>query len=132
MEERIEKMSKIIHDIKSENTTIDMKSIRTNDNGDYVFDISTTDKTGQQYAGYVEMKYNQYTIDTISEWYHLNYGINREAARKFLEDLHREGRDKLLAKYKSDKDLHEFSINTMACEESKDTTIWTLTVYDKK
>ena len=46
--------------IKSQ--TVDMKTIRTNDNGDYVFDVKAVDASGQKYCGYLEMKYNHLNI----------------------------------------------------------------------
>ena len=58
--------------------TVDMKTIRTNDNGDYVFDVKAVDASGQIYCGYLVMKYNKYTLDILSECYHLNWNVSKE------------------------------------------------------
>lgn len=111
--------------------TVDMKTIRTNDNGDYVFDVKAVDASGQQYCGYLEMKYNKYTIDTLSEWYRINWDVNKESARQFLEDLHREGRNKMLEKCKAKDDLHEFRFKQMT-GKTPDTIIFELTIYNEE
>lgn len=105
-----------------------MKTIRTNVDGDYIFDVQAVDVSGQNYAGYLSLKYNEYTLDTLSEWYHLNWDMNKESARQFLKDLHSEGRDKLLEKCKIDDDLHEFRFKQMTSDEPN-TTIFELTIY---
>ena len=115
--------------IKSQ--TVDMKTIRTNDNGDYVFDVKAVDASGQIYCGYLVMKYNKYTIDTLSEWYHLNWDVSKESARQLLEDLHREGRNKLFEKCKAKDDLHEFRFKQMT-GKTPDTTIFELTIYSEE
>lgn len=115
--------------IKSQ--TVDMKTIRINNNGEYVFDVKAVDMSGQNYAGCLTMKYNEYTLDTLSEWYHLNWDISKESARQLLEDLHREGKDKLLEKCKTNDDLHEFRFKQMTSEKPN-TTIFELTIYSEE
>lgn len=111
------------------NPIIDMSSIRVNDDGDFVFDITTTeteDKSSQKYVGYIIMSYLA-NIDNLASWYSYYLGTSKESAKKILEEIRELGREAWIEKYKNqietDNSMYNFDI-------SHSDEIWQFTIYD--
>lgn len=111
------------------NPAIDMSSIRINNNGDFEFDISTTeteDKSSQKYKGYVTMSYEA-NVDNLASWYSRCLYMSKESAKKILDEIYKLGRDAWIEKYKNqietDNSMYNFDI-------SHSDEIWQFTIYD--
>ncbi len=111
------------------NPAIDMSSIRTNDDGDFVFDITATeteDKSSQKYTGYIIMSYLA-NVDNLAFWYSYYLGTSKESAKKILEEIRELGREAWIEKYKNqietDSSMYNFDI-------SHSDEIWQFTIYD--
>lgn len=111
------------------NTVIDMSSIKTNDDGDFVFDITMTeteDKSSQKYIGYVIMSYLA-NVDNLASWYSRCLCTSKESAKKILDEIRKLGRDAWIKKYKS-----QFEIDNSVChfDISHSDEMWQFTIYD--
>ena len=103
-------------DIDYENSTIDMASIRTNDNGDFVFTVSFTtyNNKSHRYKGIIQI--TNKLIDKLSEWYGLRWNVNTQSTYQFLSQILETGRDKWLENHPQyinfEEDLYRFNIVT--------------------
>lgn len=111
------------------NPVIDMSSIRVNDDGDFVFDITMTeteDKSSQKYIGYIIMSYLA-NVDNLASWYSRRLCTSKESAKKILDEIRKLGRDAWVEKYKNqietDNSMYNFDI-------SHSDEIWQFTIYD--
>lgn len=111
------------------NPVIDMSSIRTNDDGDFVFDITTTeteDKSSQKYIGYVIMSYLA-NVDNLASWYSRCLCTSKESAKKILDEIRKLGRDAWIKKYKSQ---FEIDNSVYRFDTSHSNEMWQFTIYD--
>ena len=119
------------------NQTANMSSIRTDDNGDFVLDI-----TVQGHIGCLTLPYEDDIIDGLTEWLHNRYNISKRIARQFLDYIHKNGRDKLVEKIfedaDSDKDFLNFECEIIKPKRTSDVLqtltnkTWGVEFYEKK
>ena len=76
-----------------------MLSIRTNENGDFVFDVRIRNPDNSIEIGELVMPYSKENIESIANWYYYNLGFSRQGIYRFLQELRELGREKLLEKY---------------------------------
>lgn len=111
--------------MESHDNIINMSSIRTDDNGDFVFDI-----TIQGNIGCLTLSYENDIIDGLTEWLHNRYDISKRIAHQFLGYIHNNGRDELVEKIfedvDSDKDFlnFDYSITKNKFSETLNFELW--------
>lgn len=111
------------------NPAIDMSSIRTNDVGDFVFDITATeteDKSSQKYTGYITMSYEA-TVENLASWYSHYLYITKESAKKVLDEIRELGREAWIEKYEKQIETED---NMYNFDISHSDEIWQFTIYD--
>ncbi len=111
------------------NPVVDMSSIRINDDGDFVFDITVTeteDKSSQKHKGYLTMSYEA-NVDGIVSWYCHNLSATKESAQKVLNEIRELGREAWIEKYQKQIETED---NMYNFDISHSDTVWRLTIYD--
>ena len=76
-----------------------MLSIRTNENGDFVFDVRIRKPDNSIEIGELVMLCSKENIESIANWYYYNFGFSKCITYRFLQELRELGREKLLEKY---------------------------------
>ena len=76
-----------------------MLSIRTNENGDFVFDVRIRKADSSIEIGELVMPCSKENIESIANWFYYNLGFPRQGIYRFLQELRELGREKLLEKY---------------------------------
>lgn len=112
------------------NPTIDLTTIRTNDNGDFIFDITVIEnKTSQKHDGYIEIYYTKENVESLISGYCNTFDLTESVVREFLEEIHKVGRDAWIEKHKP-KDLElddRFSFHNLMTSNSD--MVWELKIY---
>ena len=98
-----------------------MLSIRTNKNGDLVFDVQIRQSDNSIEIGELIMPYSKENIKSIANWYYYNLGFSRQGIYRFLQELRELGREKLLIKYPVPE-------NEDILERDKD-MLWKIIIY---
>lgn len=80
-----------------------MLSIRTNENGDFVFDVRIRKPDNSIEIGELVMPYSKENTESITNWFYYNLGFPRQGIYRFLQELRELGRKKLLEKYPTPK-----------------------------
>lgn len=80
-------------------SAVDMLSIRTNENGDFVFDVQIRKPDNSIEIGELVMPCSKENIESIANWFYCNLGLCRQGTYRFLQELREFGREKLLEKY---------------------------------
>lgn len=90
------------------NSFADMSSIRTNNDGDFVFDILDTKEDSVLKIGNMIVSY-KVNRDSLVDWYSIKLKISKERSKELLDDFHEIGREAWIEKYKSsDKEWCSF------------------------
>ena len=76
-----------------------MLSIRTNENGDFAFDVRIRKPDNSIEIGELVMPCSKENIESIVNWYYYNFGFSKHITYRFLQELRELGREKLLEKY---------------------------------
>ena len=101
-----------------------MLSIRTNENGDLVFDVRIRKPDNSIEIGNLVMPYSKENIESIANWYYYNFGFSKGSIYRFLQELRELGREKLLEKYPTPKIEDAKDV----LERDKD-MLWKIIVY---
>ena len=80
-----------------------MLSIRTNENGDFVFDVRIRKPDNSIEIGELVMPCSKENTESIANWFYYNLGFPRQGIYRFLQELRELGREKLLEKYPTPK-----------------------------
>ena len=80
-----------------------MLSIRTNENGDFVFDVRIRKHDKSIGIGELVMPCSKENTESIANWFYYNLGLCRRGTYRFLQELRELGREKLLEKYPAPK-----------------------------
>jgi hypothetical protein len=90
------------------NPVIDMSSIRTNDDGDFVFDILDIKEDSVLKIGNTIVSY-KVNRDSLVDWYSTKLKMSKERSKELLDDFHEIGREAWIEKHKSpDKEWCSF------------------------
>ena len=73
-----------------------MLSIRTNENGDFVFDVRIRKPDNSIEIGELVMPCSKENIESIANWFYYNLGFSQCVTYRFLQELREFGREKLL------------------------------------
>lgn len=98
-----------------------MLSIRTNENGDFVFDVRIRKPNNSIEIGELVMPCSKENIESIANWFYYNLGFSQCVTYRFLQELREFGREKLLEKYPVPE-------NEDILERDKD-MLWKIIVY---
>lgn len=90
------------------NSFADMSSIRTNSNGDFVFDILDIKEDSVLKIGSMIVSYKT-NRDSLVDWYSTKLKMSKERSKELLDDFHEIGREAWIEKHKpSDKEWCSF------------------------
>ena len=101
-----------------------MLSIRTNENGDFVFDVRIRKPNNSIEIGELVMPCSKDNIESIANWFYYNLGFPRQGIYRFLQELRELGREKLLEKYPTPK----IEDTKDVLERDKD-VLWEIIIY---
>ena len=99
-------------------------SIRTNENGDFVFDVRIRKPDNSIEIGKLVMPCSKENIESIANWFYYNLGFPRQGTYRFLQELRELGREKLLEKYPVPK----IEDTKDVLERDKD-VLWKIVIY---
>ena len=102
-----------------------MLSIRTNENGDFVFDVRIRKSNNSIEIGDLVMPCSKDNIESIANWFYYNLGLCRQGTYRFLQELRELGREKLLEKYPIPK-----IEDTEDVLERNNDILWKIIVYN--
>lgn len=105
------------------NSFADMSSIRTNDNGDFVFDIFDVKENNVLKIGSMIVSY-KVNRDSLVDWYSTKLKMSKERSKELLDDFHEIGREAWIEKHKSsDKEWCSFDFPPIS------DTVWRLNLF---
>ena len=105
-------------------SAVDMLSIRTNENGDFVFDVRIRKPDNSIEIGELVMPCSKENIESIANWHYYNFGFSKHITYRFLQELRELGREKLLEKYPTPK----IDDTEDVLERDKD-RLWEIIIY---
>lgn len=101
-----------------------MLSIRTNENGDFAFDVRIRKPDNSIEIGELVMPCSKENIKSTANWFYYNLGFPRQVTYRFLQELRELGREKLLEKYP----VPEIDDTEDVLERDKD-RLWKIIIY---